>query len=648
MKKTLLSMMGMSVVAAAMATSFTFEPMPLKDGIKCDLTKPELQIGTSATQMAATRAEAEKSMDYTIGYQPYTATTLGQNAVGLNVLQFIRLSADVATEFAGATVKSINFYNPCTITAQGTAGANSITSATVYLCSSLGNRPETIWEKGVELGTQQFGYNSIALDEPYVLEAGKELYAGFAVNVTSSKQYYLTVDAMPTNNPDGCIIGVNQGSEYQWLSGYNTAYGCLCISVTLVGDNLPEDGVEIYDVVGPSSGFIDNQKLTVLLYVTPDSATPVQSMEVEYTVPGAQTVTVPLGLQQPIGYHDLVAGELDINVTEFGDNVIPFTVTKVNDKPNTSKNNSFTYYYVAQEKDKGYEHKFVIEEGTGTWCGWCPAGMEFLDWVKRKFPDVLLTAVHVDDEMQVESAEELFSLFPSFPSLYVNRAQSYSPSADSNARKDFLNYYETQQKLPSYAEVFDVSAVTPQDGKLEISGKARFAYDLNNINASRYGISYEIVENGVGPYMQQNFYSGSSTQMGDWNGKPEVVRTIYDDVLTQLDGGINGFGIFPEDIKADEEYPFDYTLDLSNVMSEDYIVHVILTDNISGEIIGASDVHICPVSVEDINADRAQVIAESWLDLNGVKSVAPATGVNIKRTQLSDGTVRYSKVVISK
>ena len=47
-----------------------------------------------------------------------------------------------------------------------------------------------------------------------------------------------------------------------------------------------------------------------------------------------------------------------------------------------------------------YPRTVVYEEGTGTWCGWCPLGGFLLDELGRQHPDRFVgIAVHRNDEM---------------------------------------------------------------------------------------------------------------------------------------------------------------------------------------------------------------------------------------------------------
>lgn len=56
---------------------------------------------------------------------------------------------------------------------------------------------------------------------------------------------------------------------------------------------------------------------------------------------------------------------------------------------------------VAPEK---YTKKAIVEEFTGTWCGWCPSMPILLDALKEKFPNLIVAAFHGDDVFEIGDA----------------------------------------------------------------------------------------------------------------------------------------------------------------------------------------------------------------------------------------------------
>ena len=72
-----------------------------------------------------------------------------------------------------------------------------------------------------------------------------------------------------------------------------------------------------------------------------------------------------------------------------GVHTIELTVTKVNGNQNIAEDNTASNSIIALEK--GAERTSVVEELTGTWCGWCPRGHVGLENLKKTFGDKVIT-----------------------------------------------------------------------------------------------------------------------------------------------------------------------------------------------------------------------------------------------------------------
>lgn len=60
----------------------------------------------------------------------------------------------------------------------------------------------------------------------------------------------------------------------------------------------------------------------------------------------------------------------------------------------------------------------VIEEFTGTWCGWCPVGFVGLQSIHDTYGDkVVLIAVHDSDPMTISDYNPILNQVSSFPVL---------------------------------------------------------------------------------------------------------------------------------------------------------------------------------------------------------------------------------------
>src|SRR5258706_10732128 len=114
-------------------------------------------------------------------------------------------------------------------------------------------------------------------------------------------------------------------------------------------------------------------------------------------------------------------------MTMSGVNSITATITNVNNGVTEfSVANNFTSTVLAgvtANKDKVY----FGEEGTGTWCGWCPRGAVFMDYMTATYPDNFVeVAVHATDIMTVTSYSLALGL-NAFPSVRIDRDTTIDP-----------------------------------------------------------------------------------------------------------------------------------------------------------------------------------------------------------------------------
>ena len=84
----------------------------------------------------------------------------------------------------------------------------------------------------------------------------------------------------------------------------------------------------------------------------------------------------------------------------------------------------------------------VVEEFTGTWCGWCTIGYEGMESAKATFGDnAVLIAVHVGDVMDNSDYYSVADRVSGYPSSFINR------SIDAYPAPYYLSYYITKRTM---------------------------------------------------------------------------------------------------------------------------------------------------------------------------------------------------------
>lgn len=167
---------------------------------------------------------------------------------------------------------------------------------------------------------------------------------------------------------------------------------------------------------------------------------------------------------------------------------------------------------------------------------------------------------------------------------------------------------------------------------INIEGKCKFSIPAKD---APFGVSYIVVEDGIGPYVQKNYYSGGSNgQMDGWESKGASVSTIYDDVARAINAFPYIKGGLPTEIEANKEYtvtaqiPLDHATNKTlSIKQPTFRVIGIVTEAESGEVLNAKQITVSnPCSgIEGVMDDANQTITVE----NGTINVAGAENVEI-------------------
>ena len=130
----------------------------------------------------------------------------------------------------------------------------------------------------------------------------------------------------------------------------------------------------------------------------------------------------------------------------------------------------------------------VGEEGTGTWCGWCPRGTVFMDRYETEYQQYWAgITVHNGDPMTVAEYDTPFSaLIGGYPSALVDRGSEVDPSGMST---DFF----TRLAVAPAAFMSNGATWDPSTRELVVSVTADFQIAGNN----SYKMLCVLTEDGV-------------------------------------------------------------------------------------------------------------------------------------------------------
>ncbi len=145
-------------------------------------------------------------------------------------------------------------------------------------------------------------------------------------------------------------------------------------------------------------------------------------------------------------------------------------------------------------------------------------------------------------------------------------------------------------------------------------------------------LSFVIVEDGVGPYYQTNYFPQQKIAMNGWEKQSGKVSMLYDDVARYYDSYPGIKGSVPSSIEANVVNQYSVELPLTRVKGDKFRVIALLTNAKTGEIVNATEYEMekaGSTAVEGISADDNAPV--EYYNLNGQKVSDPSNGIFIRR-----------------
>lgn len=203
----------------------------------------------------------------------------------------------------------------------------------------------------------------------------------------------------------------------------------------------------------------------------------------------------------------------------------------------------------------------VAEEGTGTWCQWCPRGAVFMDYMNYNYEGYFAAiAVHNADPMVVTNYDAgLAGLISGYPSAVVDRGSDIDPSQLENS------FIQQIVKVPD-AVLTNGATWDPVKRTLKVSVTTK----LNATLTGDYKIACVLTQDSVrgtgSAWNQANAYAGGlNGAMGGYETLPNPVpasRMRYDHVARIITPSFTGHPNAIVNVLAGDSitYTFTYTL----------------------------------------------------------------------------------------
>ena len=481
------------------------------------------------------------------------------------------------------------------------------------------------------------GLNEIELTTPFEVNH-QEIWVGYTFSI-NKKSY--PVMAYGTDVPGGFYYRINNGT---WEDFYGTNYGHLALQILLEAEEFPTNCVSVSDL--GQNVVLRGQRVTIPVTFTNKGTNPVKSLS--YVISSDDGTTgneVSKSFStSPMAMNGTKTYNINFNADDdFRKSQKTITVTKVNGEPNMASKNSGTGFIITLGSKETVTP--VIEEFTGTWCGWCPRGTVGMEKIHETYGDqVVQIAAHYGDPMEISAYSSVIGKYAGgFPSSITDRQYDADPSFSS-----LKSTLTTALKRVAQGSI-SLSAMWNDEDKnsLTFATKTRFAYSEEN---GQYTIAFVLTEDGLtgtgSSWAQQNYYNGQSgdTSMSFWYTAGSPVSGLeFNHVAVagwNVENGVNG-SVNPI-IKAGEEQVFSYTGNISsNTLIQDKSklkAIALLIDRTSGTIVNAAQTNIedDPTSISSMMSDSNQPAA--FYSVDGRKFQTSQKGLNIIR--MDNGTTR--------
>ncbi len=483
-------------------------------------------------------------------------------------------------------------------------------------------------------------FNDVAFTKKHVVPTGG-LYVGYSFDATMNSSNYDKYPVLITdtdeNRPEGYCI--NSASSKNWKT-----YSINLISKVLFGGgNFAKNAVIVKPSFFGNEAVMKGGSKTISLKIQNLGTASVSNVSYTVSTNGSpsqeNTVTVNASNFQDIKSVNItLPADADVNKYE---KII--TITKVNGvaNENTTKNTSVGHLITLSEKAPVTA---VVEEFTGTWCGYCPYGMVGMQKAHDKYGDkVVLIAAHSGDIMEISDYAQVISTYAGgYPSSTINRTYSLYPYYLASNLDNIISSTVSQGSI----ELTAMWSSTDKNA-VNFSTKSKFGY---NDNAAVYGVAFALVEDGLtgsgSSWAQSNYLSGQSVEadMSWWASQGSSVSGVsFDHVVVAAWGAMTGlYGSVSSSFQKDQALEYFYQGDITSkslIQDKSKLKAVaLLLDAETGRVVNAAQANIQDYAAGIMDIENAAAAITGYYTLDGKLLTAPAKGVNI--VKYSDGSTR--------
>ena len=559
--------------------------------------------------------------------------------------------------FTGLDIKSIKF--PVTI-------SEGVSAFKIWLANTLDNYG--IENAAIEYRevTPKDGYIELVLDSPYKI-TDEGVYAG----------YSFVVDAKDTQEQQRPVVsfltdaGVTTHgfwarssrtyTTWQNIGGQINRYIPFEAILGNVEANSAATDInaEVYAAVG--SGF------SVPLTITTYGSDPIESIECDYAADGYNG-TVKVTIEKPAKASFLSSLDLSVAlppIAERCEKNLNISLTKINGQVNNNVGKSCIGKLTVVSEIPVLRP--LVEEYTGSTCGFCPRGITGFDNMKKLYGDLFVgVTYHSLDPLSIIEPTDYPNPAPALPVAWINRVYETDPYFGDNAIG--LSSFGLDDVWERYASRFtpvslSVKAAFSDDNSeiIDISSTLKF---VKNTGEHDYRMVYMLIANDLSDeeWFQDNKYSG---EYGKWPSdldwlveQPKYINNMhYDDVVVLSTPARGIEGTLPKMIEVDKAIESKWKIDVTKAVSlegkllvqDKSKLHVVaaVVDAETGEILNSAMTSVSAFGgVNEVLNNLSAIEGISYYDIQGRSIPVPSNGIYIKVVKFKDGQCEISKVAL--
>ena len=553
----------------------------------------------------------------------------GKGVVSAAVL----FAPDVLSRYVGNEIRGVN---------AGIVSVKYCDSLVVWVRETLDG--EDLAHGMIKRGGEQLpqaGWNAISLDKGIAIEEGKSYYIGY-----SYYQRYNDATVSVVGQPISATTFIKKGATGSWED--ISADGVGSIEALVGGDSMPQVDVALTEAIGMQTA---PGVLSINTTVVNRGQVDLTDYDLTFSAEGYNYVYTSSSLVAS-GTTGIVSSVLyDVPEGVGFEKPLSVTITRVAGGTDETPDNNSVGVGVKVQRN------VVVEEFTGTGCGWCPRGLVGMDLLHETYGlNCVGIAIH-----QYNNSD------PMYPSRYKNIGLNSAPSCLVNRSFECDPYYGTtsterhilvdvEEEMNKGALVSVGVDATWDDPNNPNGVKATIKITPQaNINGAKLGIVLlaDSLRGTSSAWKQSNYYTQySSSQLGSdlgqfgtggvngtssffWDFNDVVINTYYEGGKYEMELGNLNKG---EAQTVTYELAFPTKEILRNALKLNCIAAAAFVIDSTGKIINAGKYYVPETNgIRDINKTTDNNLREvARYTLDGRMVTTPQRGVNV--VKLSDGS----------